>query len=246
LVDIRENVKLRSVEHFERQEGTALVARRKPYRMDCHYLLVASSNPGGGPPPPPPLQHSLLYEATTALVRCSPLIPAKVYPPGSTELEAWSEDSRDMELPMTVNPHEGFPKLAEFWGTLAAPHPWRALIYVVVTIPVEHRDDARPEIVRRRTTIYRAGVQSESIAEIGGSVIGRDLAPVGRAWVSAGIADGSNREELARTTSDDEGQFVLSLPEKATHLWAAAYGMGVTPALDVVSNAKNDFTLKFT
>jgi Pvc16 N-terminal domain len=247
LVDVRENVRLRSNERIERQEGTVVATRRMPYRMDCHYLITAQANTAGGPPPPPPNHHTLLYETTAALVQSQPLIPAKVYPPGSTELNDWL-DFRDLELPMIVNPHEGFAKLAEFWGTLKDDHPWQPVVYIVVTIPVDHQEGGKVELVRRRTTIYSSGVATETFVEIGGLVLNRAHEPVGRAWVSAGNVAGVNRVELARTTSDDEGVFILKLPAAATHIWAAAFGVGVTPPLDVSMSSvspSTDFTLSF-
>ncbi len=71
---------------------------------------------------------------------------------------------------------------------------------------------------------------------------------VGRAWVIAGTIVGSDRTELARTTSDDDGKFILKLPAGATDLWAAAFGLGITPSLLVSmssASASTDFTLEF-
>jgi Pvc16 N-terminal domain len=252
LVDVRENVRLRSNERVERRAGTTLVARRAPYRMDCHYLISVLSSTAAGPPSPPPSQHTLLYEVTSTLIRSQPLIPAKVYPPGSIDLDEWL-DFRDIELPMIVNPHEGFPKLAEFWGTLKEDHPWQPVVYVVVTIPVEYQDSGAIELVRRRTTIYSPGVATETFVEIGGvvqKIVQNSVdEPVGRAWVIAGKMVGGNRMELARTMSDDEGKFILKLPLDATELWAAAFGYGVTPSLNVSTTStttSTDFTLSFT
>lgn len=248
LVDVRENVKLRSNEHTETRTKTAVVARRKPYRMDCHYLISAFAPPTAEDVPSPPRQHALLYAATQALVCNQPLTPVKVYPPGEPLLDEWG-DYRDVELPMIVNPHEGFPKLAEFWGTLGTPQPWQPVVYLVVTIPVEMKDGGPVETVHRRTTTYRIGVAAETFVEIGGVVLKRHGEPVGRAWVSAGLVVGGNREEMARTMTDDDGTFILRLPTAATHLWAAAFGFGVTEPLELSvggANASNDFTLNFT
>jgi hypothetical protein len=248
LVDVRENLKLRSNERIETRTGTGVKARRAPYRMDCHYLISAFSPPTRELVAAPPEQHALLYAATSALVRSQPLIPAHVYPPGEPLLKDWA-DSSDVELPMIVNPQEGFPKLAEFWGTLGAPQPWQPVVYVIVTLPVERLDGDPVEMVRRRTTTYRVGVAAENLVEIGGVVLNRAGEPVGRAWVSAGILPGGNRDELARTTTDDDGKFILQLPAAATHLWAAAFGVGVTSPLDISLggvNASDDFTLRFT
>jgi hypothetical protein len=246
LVDLRENLKLRANDRLETQVGTTVTTRRLPYRLDCHYLISAHATPE---PTKPPLQHTLLYQTTQALVQSQPLVPARFYPPGSVDLAPWG-DYQDIELPMIVNPHEGFPKLAEFWGTLEGTHPWHPVVYVVVTLPIERVDTAGIEIVRRRTTTYQVGVATDVFVEIGGVVLDKAGSPVGRAQVTAGnVVGGATRVELARTTSEDDGTFILKLPATATHIWAAAFGLGITTALDVSTTSPTpatDFTLRFT
>jgi hypothetical protein len=210
--------------------------------LDCHYLITAFAPANDqADPPDPPSAHTLLYEATGALARSQPLTPAKVYPPGSAGLDEWPLEYREVELPMIVNPHEGFPKLAEFWGTLEGVHPWQPAVYVVVTIPVDRCDGALVEMVRRRTTTYRNGAAAEVFVEIGGVVLDRAQQPVARAWVIAEDSQG----ELARSTSDDAGKFILQLPAAATHLRAAAFGLGTTARLPITAST-SEFTLRFT
>lgn len=248
LVDIRENVKLRSNERVERSVGGAVVSRRAPYRIDCHYLISASA---ASTDPEPPFQHTLLYEATEALVRSQPLVPARILA-GYSDLLDWPESSRDTEIPMTVNPHEGFAKLAEFWGTMTGDHPWRPVVYVIVTIPVEYADAAAVAMVRHRTTVYRTGVQENARVEIGGIVLDRpeqavtsppqpQPQPVGRARVF--VLD-SNHAVIATTICDDEGRFVLQLPINATDLYAAAFGLGTTAPFPIAST--HEYKLHFS
>jgi hypothetical protein len=243
LVDLRENIKLGSQERAERSAEGAVVSRRAPYRMDCHYLISASAISSGAVPLH---QHTLLYEATEALVRSQPLVPARILA-GYAELLEWPESSRDTEIPMSVNPHEGFAKLAEFWGTIPNEHPWRPVVYVIVTIPVEHEDTAGIAMVRHRTTIYRTGARETARVEIGGIVFDRPNQagvltprPADRARVFAVDAQSA---VVATTLCDHEGRFVLQLPTEAKKLYAAAFGLGTTELL-LISGAK-EYTLNF-
>jgi hypothetical protein len=239
LLELRENVKLRSNDRVEEQAGGALISRRAPLRVDCHYLIsafaLAETSYGD-----PPLPHALLEQATAALAVHRPLVPGRVHPPGSTELAAWPEAWRDVELPVSLNPAEGFHKAAEFWGTLEGEHPWQPFVYLVVTVPVDLDEARRVERVRRMVTTYRPGVSTETLVEIGGVVLDRSGAPVPRAWVIAQDAVG----ELARTTAGDDGRYQLALPPQATRLFAAAFGLGRSPPLSLVPDP-SDYTLQF-
>jgi hypothetical protein len=238
LADIRENVKLRSNERPSQPGPSGTIPRRMPYRLDCHYLIAAHTPTSPGQPP---LHHTLLYQATAALVRSLPLVPARILA-GDPELANWAAPYRDSELPMTVNPPEGFPKLAEFWGTLPGNHPWRPAIHVIVTIPVEYPDSAPSGIVHHAITVYRQGIATEERAEIGGTVLDTAGNPVGRANVFALDAMGI----VARTTSDDDGRFIFALPAQATQIYAAAFGLGTT-ATESLSDfvALRNYTLRF-
>jgi len=251
LVDVRENVKLRSNERQQTTSAGTVVSRRAPYRLDCHYLISAFTNSQTGIPP---LQHDVLYETTEALVRAQPLVPSRVLA-GHSQLLGWPAEQRDVELPLTVNPPEGFPKLAEFWGTIGQLHPWRPVVYAIVTIPVEHATSSPVHAVHHAVTVYSAGADargvgsgpSERRARVGGTVIDKDRNAVGRARVFARAANG---QVLARTTCTDDGRFIIDLPEGAIDVYAAAFGYGTTPPLAVPLGSnptvdQRDYILKF-
>jgi hypothetical protein len=222
LADVRENVKLRSNERTERSVAGTIVSRKMPYRLDCHYLISSYTPSSGGQVP---LHHDLLYQVTAALIRSQPLVPAKILA-GDPELLNWSEPYRDTELPMTINPPEGFPKLAEYWGTMAGSHPWRPVVHAIITIPVEHVESGPIGTVHHTITIYRPGAEtSDDRADIGGTVLDAAGHPVGRAQVFALDAQGV----VARTTCDDDGRFIVALPPQVTQIYAAAFGLGTTP-----------------
>jgi hypothetical protein len=234
LVDVRENVKLRSNERQQTTSAGTVVSWRAPYRLDCHYLISALTDSAVGNPP---LQHDMLYDATQALVRAQPLVPARVLA-GHAELTAWPPEMRDVELPLTINPPEGFAKLAEFWGTIGHRHPWRPVVHAIVTIPVDFNESLPVGVVHHPITVYSAGADasgagsgpSEARARVGGTVEDNDKNAVGRARVFARDAGG---QVLARTTCADDGRFVIDLPAGAVDIYAAAFGFGTTPPLAV-------------
>jgi hypothetical protein len=234
LADVRENVKLRANERQQTTADGTIRSRRPPYRLDCHYLISAFAGTQSGSPP---LQHDMLYETTEALVRAQPLVPARALA-GHGQLLNWPPEQRDIELPLTVNPPEGFPKLAEFWGTMPHRHPWRPVVHAIVTIPIELNASAAVGVVHQPVTVYSAGADarvagsgpSERRALLGGTVIDKNGAPVGRARVFGADAVG---QVLARTTCADDGRFVIDLPLAADRIYAAAFGYGTTPPFTV-------------
>jgi len=251
LVDVRENVKLRSNDRQQNTAAGSAVSRRAPYRLDCHYLISAFTDSQTGIPP---LHHDVLYETTEALVRAQPLVPARVLA-GHSQLLGWPPEQRDVELPLTINPPEGFPKLGEFWGTIGRRHPWRPVVYAIVTIPVEYKPSSPVGVVHHAITVFSAGADargvgsgpSERRARVGGTVIDKDRHAVGRARVFARDANG---RVLARTTCADDGRFIIVLPEGTVDVYAAAFGFGTTSPLAVPLGStatvdQREYILKF-
>lgn len=253
LVELRENVRLRSLERTERREGSNHFTTRFPYRVDCHYLISAyASALPTNQPSPTQWEHQLLHDATRSLARNRYLKASEFYPPGTTELNSWPEHIRDHELPIEVNPAAGFPKLAEFWGTMpGATHPWRPVVYLIVTIPIEMAEARPVEMVRHAIVNYtqlgltdeRGRETKEALEEIGGVVLDDAGKPVAGAWV---ILEDANQRRLARTTSDAEGKFIISLMPSAGVLYAAAFGLGQSERIhDVAEPQRSDYTLQF-
>ena len=219
LIELRENRVLRSNELVRAVSGGMVGETRAPMRLDCHYLVTAWSSAQVSPAVEPSWdEHALLYDAASVLALHDPIEPAAIY--GPTGLGAWPvgfpEALRDAELPVAFVPMEGFPKYAEFWGTMGSSHRWRPAIQLVVTLPILWSERSAGAEVTTRLLDLRTGdpaVPADLGLRIGGHVLDA-LAPaadgspslVAEAWVTLEMASGK-RMALART--DAAGRFQL-------------------------------------
>lgn len=208
LVDLRENRALRSNRRTRTFSNGIVRDEPAPARMDCHYLLSAWSPAAATQQiDPTPAEHQLLYEVTAALFDHSPLNAAEVYGPAAPN-PAWPAEYQRFfrhDMPTTILPVEGFAKLAEFWGTMAQPQPWRPAVYLVVTVPVLSRRPAHagPAVLTIRADVGQVGAPGEPLYVIAGAV--RDAAgAVPRAWLRLETAAGV---ELLSAAADGAGRF---------------------------------------
>jgi len=246
LVDIRENRKLRSnARQREIREGIAY-DHSAPPRIDYHYLASAwSSATPGMSLEPASEEQALLYELVRVLMENTPLNPIRFYTEGSPELLAWPEQIRECDIPTQVLPVEGFPKLAEFWGTMGREQPWKPVVYFVVTLPVIKPEQISGPIVTTRITEYRVNGRPET-AEIWIQIGGQVLRPnpdstltdplpelsVPDAWVAL---ENSSGDQLQTTTTDRDGRFTFGgLREENYQLRARVPGLGETRRHNVV------------
>jgi hypothetical protein len=188
LTDLRENRRLRSNERVRTFADGIATDEPAPARVDCHYLISAWSPAVPAPAVEPTLdEHALLYQSIAVLMQHSPFNPSRVLPTGSAALNAWPPPFRDVELPVTVLPVEGFAKLAEFWSGMGQGSLWRPAIYIVVTIPVALLTEVAGPIVTTRITKYliTGRPETEEVwVQIGGHVLSPNrLVAVGNAIV---------------------------------------------------------------
>jgi hypothetical protein len=213
LFDLRENRKLRSNART-RSYGNGMVHEQPaPARLDCHYLISAWS-PATPSTQVEPTQdeHDLLYKVAAVLINSAPLNPSRIYPPGPNALDAVDEAIRYADLPTRVLPAEGFPKLAEFWGTMGANYPWKPAVYLIVTLPVILTTEiAGPMVTTRIMEIGQTGKldTAETWIQIGGHVLDATVDPpvaISGAWVRLETING---DPLQTTTSDELGRFTF-------------------------------------
>jgi len=211
LVDLRENRKLRSNERIRTSENGVVYEDPAPARLDCHYLLSAWSSSERLTPTVEPIfdEHALLYDAAAALMHSAPFNPSRVYPAKSTPLNAWPTRFQNVDLPATVAPVEGFPKLAEFWGTMGQGRRWKPVLYLIVTVPVALvREEAGP-MVTTRITEYRQTERPESAEiyiQIAGAVTTVTGQPLGEVWLGL---ESNAGELLQKTSTNDQGRFTF-------------------------------------
>jgi hypothetical protein len=199
LIDLRENRKLRSNERVRTYTNGMALDKPAPARVDCHYLITAWV-PGTPAINAEPVldEQRLLYQVLVALFRNEPLNSSRLTPP-LTGLDPLIQDA---DLPGTVVPVDGFPKLGEFWGTMEPSARWRPAVYLVLTVPVAYRHEISGPLVTTKSTTFRLNGSSETFIQIGG-VIRKSGAPVNGAWLRLEAA-GRN---LGVTRSTADGHF---------------------------------------
>jgi len=213
LVDVRENRKLRSNERVRTYDQGLVNETQAPRRIDCHYLITAWSPAQQTPQIEATVdEHLLLYKAIAALTRNEPLVPRRVYAPDPLPA-TFPEIIADAELPTVLLPSDGFPKYAEFWGTMGPTHRWKPSAWLIVTIPVVYDADFAGAMVTTRIAEFRIGGVAESAEkwiQIGGHVFDTTVnppVPLNRAWVRLNTLSDEPRQI---TQTNELGQFTFN------------------------------------
>jgi hypothetical protein len=255
LIDLRENRKLRSNEMFREPDLTqaGLVEEYPaPARADCHYLITAWSNANEDLSDPDNStlgktgeEHEVLHEAASILSDTQPLIPSAVF--GGAVPAGFDPDLANETLPTTVLPVDGFPKYAEFWGTMGAgTSPWKPAVYLVVTIPLRiKRRTSGPPVTTMFSDYRQDWTQpGELLIDIGGTVTKSGDAVAG-AWVAL---ETPAQQLVQTTTSDDEGHFIFTRVVSGQYrLRAVAASAGAKERPDVlVPSPTGEYDLDLT
>jgi Pvc16 N-terminal domain/Carboxypeptidase regulatory-like domain len=250
LFDLRENRKLRSNERGRQIENGVIIETPAPHRIDCHYLITAWSPSMVTPAIEPTVdEHALLYSVTSGLLLSQPLVPRDVYDPDPLPA-SFPEIISEAELPTTILPVEGFPKYAEFWGTMGDVHPWKPAVYLIVTIPVEMPKQVSGPMVTTRITEYRQTGKPETAEvwiQIGGHVLdatGPQPIPIAGAWVQLETATG---EPLQTTETNALGRYTFNKlrPGPYRLSWRAGAFPEPAPRLIDVPSPSGEYDLKF-
>ncbi|MFI8535789.1 Pvc16 family protein [Streptomyces aquilus] len=204
LVELRENRQLRTNERARTQLAGITVSQLSSRRVDLHYLVTAWSPATPNQAVEPTVdEHALLYRAAAVLLAAEPLVPAVIYGPGKLPA-AFPPLLADATLPTSVLPADGFPKYAEFWGTMGGRQPWRPGIHLTVTVPVAPRVEEVGPLVTTQT--LRTTVGGEALIRIGGTVLTVDGTPIPGAWVRVETTSG---DPVHTTRTTPEGRFVV-------------------------------------
>jgi len=237
LVDLRENRKLRSNERIRSVVDGIATDVPAPRRVDLHYLITAWSPAAPSASfDPTPDEHTLMHDVTRVLMDHQPLVPAEILLP----LPVPPDLAVDPELETSVLPGDGFPKYAEFWGTMGTTHPWKPAVYLTVTVPVVQLPQLVGPVVINRTAVYSTigGAPFAGAIQIGGRVRNGSGQPLAGAWVRIETAAAV---PVQFTETDSDGRFTFAgLSEGAYLLRARTVGLGErTRVIDVPSPAGN-------
>jgi hypothetical protein len=252
LFDLRENRKRRSNARVRvGMEDGRLLREPAPARLGCHYLISAWSPVSVANAMEPTVdEHVLLYRAATVLMQNAPLNPSRIYTSASI-LNTVPESIREADLPTQVLPPEGFPKLAEFWGTMGVNHRWKPVIYLVVTLPVERLTEVAGPMVTTTMTEYRHTGRPETAEvwiQIGGQVLDATVdppVPVAGAWVRLENVGG---EPLQTVETDQSGRFIFGelQPGQYQLNWrATGYPVPAAPRMITVPSPSGEYDLSF-
>lgn len=236
LVDLRENRRLRSNEREQMVVGQDIFEVPPPRRVDCHYLISAWSPVTVTAGIDPTMdEHALLAEAARVIGAHDDLDPVAIYalsnPPAPPPAAIANE-----RFPITLLPGDGFPKYAEFWGTMGDRNRWKPCVYAVVTVALkEAAVRAGPMVTTTiaRTLMTDAPTSENTLFHIGGVVHDNAVPsqPVPLAWVEL-LTTLNDRRQFTR--ADALGRFVFAdVPGGAWRLRASAEPFGVTAVRNI-------------
>ena len=252
LIEFRENRRLRRTEPVRGFAGGSVTETAAPYRVDCHYLVSAWSPAAFGQAVEPTVdEHQLLGDIVTSLDRADPFVFARLFeglplPPGTPP------ELVEHELPLTLLPVEGFPKLVEFWGTMGDEAPAKPVVHLIITTPFFAPIRPIGPPVTTIITDYRqtGALTGEVLYEIGGRV-GNSASPlpdgtpgpVPAAWVELLNVTGL-RLRLVR--SDADGRFTFGrLPAGSYTERATVQNLGVLARDVVIPSATGEYDLTY-
>jgi hypothetical protein len=146
-----ERLNIYHVEVCENRKLRSSVPHETP-RLDCHYVISAWRHiedilEGMLTPSYTEYESKLLYKSAAKILDVSPMIPANILgSEGQARNDGWHEKLLHYEIPITLAPPEGFPKLPEFWGAMGEGFRWKPVLHLVATLPVilPEPDEAHP------------------------------------------------------------------------------------------------------
>lgn len=203
LIELYENLELRSNERSVQGSGLNQVMVRTPARLNCRYLISAWSPVKPTPLVEPAIDEGvLLHQVTTALMEAIPLDASAIY--GATPLPpGFPPDLLEPPLPVVVTPSEPFDKLSDFWMRMDTI--WKPVVDLVVTIPVVHAPRmAGPPVTTLFGEYGTVGTPDlEELTAIGGVVrLSPSGVPVPGAWARLVELD-------LLVTTNAAGQFIF-------------------------------------
>jgi hypothetical protein len=237
LFDVRENRILRTnAVHHDVSNG--LVRKTEaPFRVECQYLVTAWSAARDSEQFAATVaEHRLLSLILAAFAEAAPLNPSRILPLAA--LGQVPAIMRDTELPTRVAPPDGYPKVAEFWGTMGDGARFKPAAHLAVTIPLAFDPQDAGGIVEtimmdvgRDAGLFEPPAEAERTLVIGGVVLdarppnAATPVPVAGARVDLLSSTGTFR---AATTTSPTGEF--SFAGLVPGSYRLAYSHALIPA----------------
>lgn len=215
LADVRENRRLRTNAESFRSDVGGTTRTRAPMRVDLHYLISAwHPRPDSDSVPATAYEHALLSQVVAEFA-ITPLNSDLLL---TTAQSALVPDAmRSVDLPLSLLPVDGFPRLGEFWSAMGRSSPWRPTCYVVVTMPVATPSTPVGGIVEAvfADMFLGTGMDAEVLPDdhvLGlGGVVSSGGAPLpGAAVQLRGVPGGAADGFAEDTIADDDGRFAFS------------------------------------
>jgi hypothetical protein len=149
LYDVRENQKLRQTQplwDIQRQPDGTTIQRRKPVRVDAHYMVTAWAST-------PEDEHRLLSRALLAFFR---------YPDVPEDLLPESLQSQTKPMPITAAQYEELHNVTDVWQTL--DNDMRPAIGCIITLALDPYAPLTVPLVRARE--LRIGPSLEPVEQL--------------------------------------------------------------------------------
>ena len=206
-----------------------------PRRVDCHYLISAwSPADRDARDRADPRRARAARRGGARAGRARSARPGRDLRAVQPAAAAAAGDCRE-RFPLTLLPVEGFPKYAEFWGTMGDKHRWKPCIYIVVTVPLSdaaaaRRPDGHDHVhaQRCRATCPR---RRNTRLHIGGTVLDTALPPKPVA-LAPGSSCSTHGERARAAHPRRRARALRRSPTSRAGAWrlrASAAPLGVSP-----------------
>src|SRR5262245_50368852 len=251
LLELRENLKLRTNQRIREPQNGGYVERAASPRLDCRYLVTAWSPATFAPPMVEPTrdEHELLGQVAAVLFRHRPLVVADVYAPGPVP-GTIPAALQAQPLPLDVALPDGLRSAGDFWTTMKVG--WKPALERTVTVPagLDEPDFESPAVTTLAVDLRQRLAPETAVVwlSIGGRVLaGADALPVGGAWVELrGLNPPAIQKVSRRLVTQRDGRFLFSrIASGHYQIRAVAPGLGEQPREVDVPSQSGEYDVRF-
>ena len=211
-----------------------------PRRVDCHYLISAWSPVAVSIGDRSDARRACAARRSGARAgRARRARPGRDLCARRTRPEPPPAAIADERFPITLLPVDGFPKIAEFWGTMGEKNRWKPFLYAVVTVALREAPRARradrDDDHHAHAAARRARVGEHALPHRRHGARRRHVHRSRWRWRGSSCSTAGN-ERRAFTRADALGRFVFAdVAAGAWRLQASAAPLGVERARAISS-----------